>query len=176
MSRIERGSKLMNKLIAFVLLSTLVVPVWADDGDDVGPAGPQGIQGIQGVAGPIGPKGATGATGNNGTNGTTGAQGAAGSNGTNGATGAKGTTGNTGATGATGPQGVGVNPATQFAFNVGVRILDEKYASVVMYDKYSLSDSHNAEVGTMIMFKIGKSYEQRRLDKLEHLLNLKGVR
>ena|ERR1700676_4879687 len=142
---------LVRVLVAIVLVAGTICLARADD-DEIGPQGPQGIQG---VVGPIGPKGAMGA------------------NGANGVTGAKGVAGNTGTTGAQGVAGTSANMSTDMSLGIGFRIADEKYASVVVYDKYSLRDTHNNEVGTMIMFKIGTSYEEREIAKLKKLL---GVR
>jgi hypothetical protein len=148
---------LVRGLIATILVAGAICMARADN-DDVGLPGPQGPQGIQGPIGPQGPMGPIGPKGTTGTNGSNGVNGASGTNGTN------------GKNGAMGAPGTSANMSTDTSLGVGLRIMDEKYASVMLYDKYSLRDTHNSEIGAMIMFKIGTSYEEREINKLKKLL------
>src|ERR1700676_2557693 len=130
----------MKKLLLMylALLTFGINPVYAND-EDVGPQGPPG------PVGATGPKGTAGNNGSNGTNGTTGA---------------------TGPQGVAGAPGQDVSAQTQAVASVGLRVFDEKYASLIVYDKYSMTQDHNSEAGFMVMFKLGSSYESREIEKL----------
>ena len=170
----------MNKTL-FALLLAIPILGYADDGDDVGPVGPQGPQGVQGVAGPIGPKGATGATGNTGSNGVNGTNGSNGSNGAVGASGSNGSagaTGKVGATGAKGDQGIqGAQgsaadvPAIDPRLNVKIREYDAKHWSISSFASFGIqSGTSRYIVGQELELKLGKSYEEKRIDALERKL------
>lgn len=171
----------MNKTLFALLLAVPILGYANDDGDDVGSVGPQGPQGIQGVAGPIGPKGATGATGQTGTAGLNGANGATGNTGANGtsgavgASGAKGATGNTGTTGATGavgPQGTSADvPAIDPRLGVEVREWDSKHWSISSSASFGMqSSTARYIVEQKLTLKLGRSYEEQRIDALERRL------
>jgi hypothetical protein len=147
--------KLMKKLLMLLMLMALATPAFAhDDDDEVGPQGPQGIQG------PIGPKGDKGNPGNNGANGTNGTNGV---NGKDGATGAQGPKGNDGDSGL---------DATRENVGVTVRWYDWKHFSLTSGYKFDVNH-HGHEIDMAVLnIKLGKSYEERRIERLERMLKV----
>jgi hypothetical protein len=111
--------------------------------------------------------------GNGGGNDTTVTNGTNGSNGMNGANGSNGTD--------------GLNSAERFkgtdlVGDFAVRLFDAQYLQGQVYDKYVFGSTpgsdvfgagHNNEIGARIVIKLGKSYEQRRIETLES--KLKGL-
>lgn len=110
--------------------------------------------------------------------GATGAQGVAGSQGS---TGAQGNTGAKGATGAQGKNGVnGVNGTdatidNHLFLNVGlnVRWYDWKYVSLNSGYRYDVSHYNHTVDMAIVQIKLGRSSEQRDLDRLRKQLGLK---
>lgn len=133
------------------LLSLLFVgaSAWADDhGDDKAPSSiiyqpvPQPVY----VPQPYPVPGPTGAPGRNGTNGVNG------QNGTN------------------GRDGQDASSDTHYTGRASVRVLDTKRWTFGIYDTYDFRDGHNQELGVEAVLKIGKSYEERRIEQLEKLV------
>lgn len=153
--------------------------------------GKDGINGVDGLPGPQGDKGDTGL---NGTNGSDGLQGIKGEAGPNGSDGAKGDKGDLGATGVKGDQGfkgeVGiqgiqgtagkdVDPATVNDMNKrihemnenkvviegAVRLYDSKLVQLQLFNSYDVRHGRNFMSGTRLIFKVGKSYEEKLIAK-----------
>ena len=165
----EKTAVRLVRIILGISFIVLALHTWshADDGDDGNSNGYSKEQGIQGPAGPQGMQGAQGP------------QGAAGKNGTNGVNGVNGTNGLNGTNGKDGKNGSDANAqwkGTDLAADVAVRLFDTKYVQVQAYDTYVfgsepsqdvLGAGHNQTIGTRVIFKIGKSYEERRLEAQE---------
>jgi hypothetical protein len=71
--------------------------------------------------------------------------------------------------GMTGASGQDATVHTQYGIEGAVRLYDHKYFQLQVFD--ALSTEHNLFVGGRALLKIGKSYEERRLDELEKKLN-----
>lgn len=110
--------------------------------------GAQGVQGLQGVAGLTGATGLVGQTGANGTQGVTGQ------------TGAKGVKGDTG------ERGRDATIETRALVGVGVQIASERYYDVQTFIDYDATNGKIGFFGARLLFKPGKSYETRELEKL----------
>lgn len=125
-----------------------------------GEAGRDGINGLNGVDGTVGPQGDKGDIGQNGE------QGIAGSDGKNGE---KGKTGDKGQQGIQGPQGKGLEDRVELIGEI--RILDTRKTTWSVYAGRDFNNNANI-VGAKVVYKLGKSYEESRLDNLEKKLNL----
>lgn len=133
-----------------------------------------------GCSGNTGPQGPAGPTGQNGSNGTNGLNGANGSNGTNGVNGANGTAGKDGANG----KDAQVNrhfAESNLVLDTAVRLYDGKRIQLQAFNVYALGrhqgddifgDGHNMQYGMRVVVKLGKSYEERRIEELERKLGL----
>jgi len=139
-----------------------------------GPEGPMGPQGPQGEIGPQGPQGETGANGTNGTDGTdgaTGKDGLPGSNGTNGTNGADGKDGSKGDKGDPGVKGQDGKPGDdmehRLTTNIGaeVRWYDSKRFSIKSGYRYDTNHHGHTVDAAILEIKIGKSYEERLIEK-----------
>ena len=146
-------------VVLSLLLSLGMGLAHADGGDDDG-----GSQGPQGVQGPVGPQGPQGSSGQNGTNGV---------NGQAGATGIQGPKGNIGAQGPQGEPGNAANINNNLFLNVGatVRWYDMKYVSFSSGYRYDVNHYTSTVDMLMVNIKLGRSYEDRRLDKLQKTLD-----
>ena len=51
-----------------------------------------------------------------------------------------------------------------------VRFYDGKHVSAIAYDAYDATNGRNFAVGVKVMLKIGKSYEEQRIDELQSLV------
>jgi len=51
-----------------------------------------------------------------------------------------------------------------------VRFYDDKYVSAIAYDAYDATNGRNFAVGVKVMLKLGKSYEEKRIDELQGLV------
>jgi len=136
-----------------------------------GPAGANGLDG-QSIVGPAGAPGSEGTPGVAGTPGTNGADGATGAQGVAGAQGVKGNAGTMGAKGATGAQGVRGDaanaPAIDPRLNVRIRQFDSQHWTLASFASFGMtSQTARYIVGEELTLKLGKSYEERRLDALE---------
>jgi len=182
----------MNKVIAISIILFAIPALGLAEGDeDQGPQGPQGIQGIQGVAGPTGPQGIPGAKGANGTNGSNGAIGQAGVVGAQGSAGVAGKNGAAGVNGTNGKDGKNGQDATpswhgtDIVGGVAVRLYDHKYFQVQAFDDYTfgsakgqdvLGDGRNTTIGARVLFKLGRSYEEKLIDaQALELRQLRGL-
>ena len=110
--------------------------------------------------------------------GATGAAGAAGAQGTQGAAGTKGDTGDKGKEGTKGKDGrdgTNANIDNNLFLNIGlgVRWYDWKHVSLNSGYRYDVRHFNHTVDIAVVQIKIGRSYEQRELDKLKKLL---GVR
>lgn len=121
-----------------------------------GDTGAKGEQGIQGVDGQNGEKGDTGATG------------AKGDNGQNGAKGDTGVKGDTGAQGLQGAQGKGLKD--RYEGIVELRVVDTKNTTWSVYGGYDFNNDVNI-VGGKVVVKIGKSYVEKEMEKLNKRLD-----
>jgi hypothetical protein len=146
-------------LVVVILSAMLSMVVYGEEGGDqeetflTGPTGPQGLQG------PIGPQGFTGQPGQ---------QGLAGSRGSNGINGIDGKDGINGKDGAVGPAGVSsVVPAVDPRIDVEIREYDAKHWAVSSYVSFGIQTGTSRYiVGQRLVLKLGKSSEQREIDKL----------
>lgn len=168
--KIKTYSLIMLGCISLVSLS------YANCGNDNGNG--NGCSGNTGNQGPTGPQGPQGPAGNNGTNGTNGVNGKDGTNGTNGVNGA---TGATGATGADNNGDISRYRGTNLSLDVAVRLFDTKYVQGQVFDTYVVgshpgddvfAQGYNSQIGLRIVFKLGKSYEEREIEKLKKLLGV----
>jgi hypothetical protein len=60
---------------------------------------------------------------------------------------------------------------TQYQVEGAIRILDTRKTSVELFDSYDVRRKHNNRVGLKLTFKLGKSYEEKRIIELENLLS-----
>lgn len=51
-----------------------------------------------------------------------------------------------------------------------IRFYDGKHVSAIAYDAYDATNGRNFAVGVKIMLKLGKSYEEQRIDELQSLV------
>lgn len=153
----------MKKLILLMAVMSLTGTAYANCGNGNGNG-----NGCSGEQGPQGPQGPAGQNGTNGTNGTNGANGTDGVNGTNGKDGRNGTDAQ-------------VDRSAMLALDAAVRLYDGKYVQLQAFNIYQpsrkqsqdvLGDGRNFMFGARIVFKLGKSYEERRIDELEKKLKL----
>lgn len=82
--------------------------------------------------------------------------------------GAKGETGDTGATGPTGANGkdgVSDRPKTAWLLQPEVRFISDKYVDVSLFTAYNIREGHMFMTGLRAYFKVGKSYEEKVLDR-----------
>lgn len=135
------------------------------DQGDVGPQGPQGIAGQDGL------------NGVDGINGLNGIDGAIGPQGEKGNMGDKGDEGKTGKQGEQGPQGLqGKGLKDRIELIGEVRILDTKKTTWSVYAGQDVNNRASI-VGAKVVFKLGSSYEQRELEKLNARLDkLEGTK
>jgi hypothetical protein len=70
--------------------------------------------------------------------------------------------------GMTGVSGQDATVHTQYGIEGAIRLYDHKYFQLQVFD--ALSTQHNLFIGGRALLKIGKSYEERRLDDLEKKL------
>lgn len=147
----------MKKLIMLLAMMSLAGVASANCGNGNGNG--------NGCTGPQGPQGPAGQDGLNGTNGT---------NGTNGVDGVNGKDGRDG----TDAQ---VDRSAMLALDTAVRLYDGKYIQLQAFNIYQpsrkqsqdvIGDGRNFMFGARVVFKLGKSYEERRIDELEKKLKL----
>jgi Collagen triple helix repeat (20 copies) len=148
-------------LVVVILSAMLSMVVYGEEGDQeetpvTGPAGPQGLQG------PRGPQGFPGQQGQPGWQGPMGLQGYDGANGISGKDGINGKDG------AVGPAGVSsVVPAVDPRIDVEIREYDAKHWAVSSYVSFGIQTGTSRYiVGQRLVLKLGKSSEQREIDKL----------
>ena len=120
------------------------------------------LKGAKGDTGATGATGSTGSTGQNGSNGENGTDGQNGESGENGQQGEKGTQGNQG------ERGKGLENRTELIGEV--RIFDTRKWEGNLYAGHDFNNNVNI-IGAKLTYKLGKSYEERRLDELEARLN-----
>lgn len=163
----------MKKLLVVLSVFALAVsPVFANCGNDNGNGnGCSGNQGPQGPAGPTGPQGPAGSDGANGTNGANGADGQNGKNGVDGKDGKA-------------PAGL---TDSKLLVDTAIRLYDGKRLQLQAFNAYALGRHHNQDLignghnfiyGVRVVFKLGKSHEerileqqQREIDALKKLLS-----
>jgi len=155
----------------------------------IGPQGEQGIPGINGTNGINGQDGSTGPSGQDGTNGVDGSNGADGTNGVDGANGANGADGTNGANGTDGASGTdgkdgdkgdkgdpgvkgqdgkpGDDMEHRLTTNIGaeVRWYDSKRFSIKSGYRYDINHKGHTVDAAILEIKIGKSYEERIIEK-----------
>lgn len=152
---------------------------------NTGATGSQGIAGINGVDGRDGVDGAVGITGENGKDGINGVNGETGDKGDVGKQGVKG---EQGVKGNTGSQGKDVDPAKvkeqdnridelnnkvnelekpQGIIGLEIRVHDSRKWTVTTFVDYAPERSNIDRYGVRFTYKVGKSYEEARLDELE---------
>lgn len=51
-----------------------------------------------------------------------------------------------------------------------IRFYDDKHVSAIVYDAYDATNRRNFAVGVKVMLKLGKSYEEQRIDELQKLV------
>lgn len=162
----------MKRLLTLMVMMSLTGVVFANCGNDNGNG-----NGCSGQQGPKGDKGDTGPAGLNGSDGKDGQsiKGDAGQNGENGAAGKDGRNG-------TDAQ---VDRSAKLVLDTAVRLYDGKYVQLQAFNVYQLSRKHSQDVigdgnnfmfGARVVFKLGRSYEERRLDELEKKLRTLGAR
>jgi hypothetical protein len=169
---------MMTKMVMLAGLLLLPITAMGDCGNGngngngcsgQGTVGPQGPAGPQGPIGPQGPQGPQGAQGNAGTNGTNG------SVGPTGATSASGTQGAPGAQGVQGPQGPAAEinvPAIDPRLEVEIREYDSRHWSLSSFGSFGMqSGTSRYIVGEKLTLKLGKSYEEREIDRLKRLIH-----
>lgn len=145
----------MKRLGLCLLLLGLATVGYAGEGNepDGGTPGPQGPQGTQGPQGPQGPTGATGPQGS------TGAQGQAGTNGKD---------------GKDANSRVNYWRGTDLVGDFAIRLYDGKRVQLQAFTAYAFGSEpgqdvigagRNLQTGVRFVFKLGKSYEERMLEK-----------
>jgi len=156
------------KLLTFLILGSLTGTAFANCGNDNGNGNGCSGSGTPGPTGPQGPQGQAGLNGSNGTNGQNGV------NGQNGSNGVAGTPGKDGKDTSAAFHG------TDLAADVAVRLVDTKYFEVQVYDVYVFGSTpgsdvfgngHNSTIGGRFVFKLGSSYEDRRIEALNAKLS-----
>lgn len=144
------------------------------DQGDVGPQGPQGIAGQDGLNGIDGLDGYTPIKGTDYFDGAPGVDGVIGAQGEKGNTGDEGKTGKQGEQGIQGLPGKGLKDRIELIGEV--RILDTKKTSWSVYAGQDVNNRASI-VGAKVVFKLGSSYEQRELEKLQTRLDkLEGIK
>lgn len=149
-----------------------------------GPKGDKGDKGDTGQPGVLGSNGRDGAPGQDGRDGEPGSNGRDGAPGQNGEQGPKGDNGNNGSNGAQGPKGDKGNEGkdgsngsngkdglngedarlrTQVIGEIGIRLFDTRRFQGQIYNAYDMRAKHNAQVGVRVLYKLGRSYEERAL-------------
>jgi hypothetical protein len=162
------------------------------DKGDRGATGLQGIKGERGQQGIQGEQGNQGEAGQDGINGENGKDGINGENGQDGAEGKEGQQGEQGLQGIAGLDGKDVDPSTVNNINnkidnldnrinalestqniVGgeLRIIDTKKWTVTLFADYNTGRELVDRTGIRFTFKMGKSYYDNQLEKLEKRLN-----
>jgi hypothetical protein len=166
-----------------------------DTGDTgaIGATGPQGEKGDAGAIGPQGDPGKDGTNGTNGANGVDGAKGDTGDKGDKGDQGLQGIQGIKGDLGLTGAPGKDVDPVTVNKINNkldnhearlnnlenavheqgetkvliegAVRLYDSKRFEFQAFNSYDARHGQNFSAGVRLLFKVGKSYEERLFEK-----------
>ena len=160
-----------------------------------GVAGKNGVDGKNGLNGTNGTNGKDGAVGAQGVAGTNGLNGADGKNGLNGAKGDKGDVGlkgDQGNIGVTGANGKDYDPTilnnqndkindmnkrvnqlekTQGIVGAEVRVYDGKKWQVTTFVDYTTTRNTVDRAGIRFTYKVGQSYEDRRIDELEAKIN-----
>ena len=157
-----------------------------------GTNGVDGRDGINGLNGANGIDGVDGKNGLDGKNGKRGKKGDTGSAGENGSNGLNGNDGVNGVKGETGANGKDVDPAIVQAQNnkinannkrihqlerpqeiVGaeVRVYDGKKWTITTFVDYSSTRNNVDRAGVRFTYKVGESYEERRINKLEAKVN-----
>lgn len=154
----------MKRLLTAVLTMFLLTgPAFANCGNDNGNG-----NGCSGNTGPQGPQGPQGDPGHDGANGSDGAAGKDGNNG------AKGDKGDAGAS-------AKIDDSAKLVVDTAVRLYDGKYLQFQLFNVYGLDrrESHdvlgggrNVMFGARFVVKIGKSYEQRLLEKQQKEIDL----
>jgi len=133
-----------------------------------GQDGINGTNGVDGVNGVDGEKGDQGEVGLQGEQGNEGSKGDNGQDGKNGDKGDKGDEGKKGDQGIQGPQGKGLEDRYELIGEV--RVLDTKKTTWSIYAGRDVNNNNNI-FGAKVTYKLGRSYEERRLDELEARLN-----
>jgi hypothetical protein len=65
-----------------------------------------------------------------------------------------------------GPRGEKVG----YTGRISLRLVDTKYYSLGFYDLFDHRHGRNRELGVEVMLKLGRSYEEQRIDELEKLV------
>ena len=171
------------------------VPELKGEKGDRGEKGDPGIQGPKGDTGARGAKGDRGDTGPQGIQGIAGQDGKDGAKGDQGEQGVAGLQGDKGDQGLKGDQGKDVDPATvdrinetlnsqqsqvdglnnrvgalertQYIVGGEIRLFDSKKWQISTFADYSTTRSTVDRAGLRVTYKMGQSYEERRLDALE---------
>lgn len=89
--------------------------------------------------------------------------------------GPKGDQGDPGPAGPRGDRGepdVSANEKTAVGVEGVVRLIDQRRFSVDLFDKYDIRQDRNHFLGLRLTYKLGKSYEERRIDELEATIEL----
>ena len=128
-----------------------------------------GLKGEKGDTGEAGPQGTTGEQGSAGQDGAIGPEGVAGEEGKAGDKGSQGDTGEKGQQGIEGPQGQGLQDRVELIGEV--RVLDTKRTTWSIYAGRDVNNGVGI-YGAKVTVKLGRSYEERRLDELEAKLNM----
>jgi len=136
---------------------------------DTGDQGPAGNDGINGSDGKDGINGVDGKDGKKGDKGDQGKRGKAGKTGDKGDVGSKGDTGDKGRQG---DIGKGLKNRTELMAEV--RVFDTRKWAGFVYGGHDFNNSINV-VGAKVQYKIGSSYEERRLNELEARLDALGA-
>jgi hypothetical protein len=147
------------------------VPELKGEKGDKGDTGKQGIKGEKGNAGIDGQNGNNGEQGIQGEQGLQGIAGQAGEKGVdglNGQNGDKGEQGKEGVKGDKGDTGKGLKDRVELIGEV--RVFDTRKWSGFVYGGVDINNS-NSIVGAKVQYKLGRSYEERRLDELEARIN-----
>ena len=128
-------------------------PIKGTDYND-GEKGEQGLEGLQGVAGQVGEQGLQGLTGSQGE------------------TGKEGTEGKQGQRGEKGEKGdIGKGLENRVELIGEVRVFDTRKWAGFVYGGADINNNTGI-VGLKVQYKLGKSYEEKRLDELERKINL----
>ena len=109
--------------------------------------------------GPQGPKGDKGNPGQNGAKGDTGDKGETGAAGVD------------GKDGLNGKDGQSCDSQTKVIGEIAVRLHDSRKFEVNAFDKYDFRGGRNHEIGLRLTYKLGKSYEEQKIERLEKIVS-----
>lgn len=164
----------MNKLIIALGVLLLASPIMADNEHGHKHGHHNGHHNHNGTNGTNGLNGTDGLNGTNGTNGINGLSGMSGSNGVDGKDGTSGKDGKDGVNAT-------VDDSAKLVLDTAIRLYDGKRFQWQVFNVYSLNrvadhdvigDGRNMMFGARVIFKLGKSYEEQRIEEQDKKIQL----